>query len=48
MKGGVRKIGGLRPDIYARSVVNAKKNIWINHSEEEMKKAGKRKSNANP
>jgi hypothetical protein len=43
-----KSIGGLRPDIYARSVVNAKKNIWINHSEQEMKKAGKRKSNANP
>jgi hypothetical protein len=43
-----RSVGGLRPDIYARSVVNAKKNIWIDHSEEEIKKPGRRKSNANP
>lgn len=27
-----KSVGGLRPDIYARSVVNAKKNIWIDHS----------------
>lgn len=43
-----KSVGGLLPDIYARSVVNAKKNIWIDHSEEEIKKAGRRKSNANP
>lgn len=43
-----KSAGGLRPDIYARSVVNAKKNIWIEHSEEEVKKAGRRKSNTNP
>jgi hypothetical protein len=29
-----KSVGGLRPDIYARSVVNAKKNIWIDHSHE--------------
>ena len=29
-----KSVGGLRPDIYARSVVNAKKNIWIDHSQE--------------
>lgn len=29
-----KSVGGLRPDIYARSVVNAKKNIWINHRTE--------------
>lgn len=34
-----KSAGGLRPDIYARSVVNAKKNIWIDHSEEETKEA---------
>jgi hypothetical protein len=26
-----KSVGGLRPNIYARSVVNAKKNIWIDH-----------------
>ena len=37
-----KSVGGLRPDIYARSVVNAKKNIWIDHSEE-TKEAGRHK-----
>jgi hypothetical protein len=28
-----KSVGGLRPDIYAQSVVNAKKNIWVDHSQ---------------
>jgi hypothetical protein len=34
-----KSVGGLRPDIYAQSVVNTKKNIWIDHSEEEKNEA---------
>lgn len=30
-----KSVGGLRPDIYAESVVNAKKNIWIEHDNRE-------------
>jgi hypothetical protein len=40
-----KSVGGLRPDIYARSVVNAKKNIWIDHSEE-TKEANRHKLKA--
>jgi hypothetical protein len=29
-----KSVGGLRSNIYARSVVNAKKNIWFDHSKE--------------
>lgn len=39
-----KSVGGLRPDIYARSVVNAKKNIWIDHSQEEKNGTGHQKS----
>jgi hypothetical protein len=37
-------VGGLRSDIYARSVVNAKKNIWIDHSQEGKNGTGPQKS----
>lgn len=30
----LKSVGGLRPDIYAQSVVNADKNVWVEHSEE--------------
>ena len=39
-----KSVGGLRPDIYARSVVNVKKDIWIDHSPERKNGTGHQKS----
>lgn len=31
-----KSVGGLRPDIMAQSVIGAKKNIWLDHSQDEQ------------
>ena len=38
-----KAVGGLKPDIYAQSIVNSTKNIWLEHQDEETEEQKKRR-----